>query len=744
MATSNGVNKKFVSFVFIGLVVLAMLTPFMVFKDLLFPFVTSKAFYLRILVELALPFYLYLFLRYPQYRPSFKNPLTISILAFLLFNLIAGIFGVNPLRSIWGNFERMGGVFYLGHLTLLYFYILMIGQMNARYLRLFLQILVGIGVALSLDGVMVQLTRNHFLLNDPSYPRVSGTFGNPIFIASFLVIPMFLAAFFAVSEEALWKKIMYWVFVVLQAWVIFLSETRGSVVGLGIGIFMAAVLYVALNPVKKIKIWGGSAVLIFGVVIALLFSFHSYLPQGGLLHRVFNLKDSNTEARLVQWGVALKGYKDNPILGVGPENYYFISNKYYNPAIYQYDPSWFDKPHNYLIEVLVTGGIFSFIAYAGLFVFSLWALWAALRGQILLLSEFCLLVCGLIVYQVQNLFVFDTVGASMAFFIYVGFMGYLWHEAYTAAAPSKNKKSGLDPLFCNVAFGVSAALILYAVYLGNITGMQVAKDVNYGYAYAGVDPQIAKSYFEKGLNSPFDFDPVQFASKYADTAVNLASNPGSQSPDFVKQYLQDAITAEQGTVARVSTDPTAWQELSNLYLTQSIINKTALDPAAERAALQALSLAPKRPEPTVMLARIYVDENNFSGAENLLNGLVADIPQDIDAKFQLAIIYAYGGETDKALEMGQAILASGFLPAQAGQIDWMAQAYEKKGDFAQAAGIYEIAVKVEPGNLQDQWALAQDYAKIGKNDQAKAIAKTLITQDPKDAQAFQSFINSLK
>ena len=156
---------------------------------------------------------------------------------------------------------------------------------------------------------------------------------------------------------------MYWVFVLLQAWVIFLSETRGAVVGLGVGIFIAAVLYVVLNPVKKVKIWGGSAVVAFGLVVGMLFVFHSSLPQNSLLHRVFNLKDTNTEARIIQWGVALKGYKDHPLLGVGPENYYFLSNKYYNPEIYQYDPSWFDKPHNYLIEVLVTSGIFGFAAY---------------------------------------------------------------------------------------------------------------------------------------------------------------------------------------------------------------------------------------------------------------------------------------------------------------------------------------------------------------------------------------------
>jgi O-antigen ligase len=738
-------NKKIVSFVFVSLVIVTLLTPFWVFKDLLFPFVTSKAFYLRILVELTLPFYLYLFLRYPQYRPSFKNPVSISILAFFLFNLISGFFGVNPLRSIWGNFERMGGVFYLAHLSLLYFYLVMIGQMNSKYFRLLLQFLVGLGVALSLDGVMVLLTHNNFILNDPSYPRVSGFFGNPIFIASFMVIPMFLAAFFAVTAELTWKKVIYWAAVLLQAWVIFLSETRGAVVALGIGIFVASVLYVALNPVKRIRIWGSSVVVLFGVIVALLFTFHSSLPQGGMLHRVFNLKDTNTEARLVQWGIALRGYKDHPILGVGPEDYYFISNKYYNPQIYQYDPSWFDKPHNYLIEVLVETGILGFAAYLGIQVFSLWALWSAFRKNILLLPEFCLLVCGLIVYQIQNLFVFDTVGASMAFFIYIGLMGYLWHEAHVSDSAAKNKKTGLDPLFSGVAFGLAGVVVLYVIYLGNITGMQVAKDINYGYAYTNVNPQIAKGYFEKGENSSFDFDPIQLASKYADFASTIASNPPQGTTnDFIKQNLQDAIDAEKDAINRVSNDPTAWQSLSNLYLSQAIFNKTAIDPNAAIAAQTAEDLAPKRPEPEEMMARLDLSQNNLADAQTIYEKIVNDIPKDYDAKLQLAVIYYYNNQEDKAAQIAQQVLATGYRPASARQIDWLGALYDKQNNFALGATIYQMAVQIEPNNLQDLWSLAQDDAKIGKKDEAISIAQSLITKDPADASHFQDFINSLK
>ena len=56
-------NGKWVVVVFALLAGLALLTPFWVFKDLLFPYITSKAYFLRITVELALPFYVYLVLR---------------------------------------------------------------------------------------------------------------------------------------------------------------------------------------------------------------------------------------------------------------------------------------------------------------------------------------------------------------------------------------------------------------------------------------------------------------------------------------------------------------------------------------------------------------------------------------------------------------------------------------------------------------------------------------------------------
>jgi O-antigen ligase/cytochrome c-type biogenesis protein CcmH/NrfG len=746
MAVSSGVqNKKFVIFVFIGLVILALLTPFWVFRDLLFPFVTSKAFYLRILVELALPFYVFLLLRFPEVRPSFKNPLTISVTAFFLLNLLSGFFGVNVLRSIWGNYERMGGAFYLGHLVLLYFYVLMIGQINSRYFRLFLQFVVGIGAAVSLDAVMVRLTHNNFLLNDPSYPRVSGTFGNPIFIASFLVVPIFLAAFFAVSENVIWKKIYYWAAAALGVLVIFLSQTRGAVVGLGVGIFLAAVLYVILTPARKLKVWGGITIAVVAAAVMLLFVFHSSFPQGSLLHRVFNLDDSNTKSRLIEWGVALKGYKDHPLLGVGPENYYVIGNKYYNPAIFQYDPSWFDKPHNYLIEVLVTSGIFGFLAYLSILGFSLWALWAAFRKGILVLSEFCLLACGLVVYQIQNLTVFDTVGASMAFFAYIGFMGYLWHESYRAEKPAKKSSRGFADSTAYTLFGITALIMLYTLYVCNIVGMQTAAEINFGYAYLTASPALAKSFFDQAQSSLFNFDPIQSASKYSAFASAVAAAvPQTEPTDFIKQSFSAAASAEQSALAKVSNDPTGWQDLANLYLNQAVFNKTTLNPDALVAAQKSIVLAPLRPEGPLLLARLDLFQNNVPAAEALIAQVIGNIPEDNSARLELGLTYAENGQVDKGLAIAQSGLNNGYSPTDSGEIQWMADDYNKENNFSAAANIYAMLVKIDPGNLENLWLLAQMDAKIGQTQQAIQIAQSLIKSDPNDASHFQQFINSLQ
>src|SRR5438105_2929689 len=116
--------QKFFKIVFFVLVCLSVTAAFWVSREFLFPFVTTKAFFFRIAVELALPFYLYLLVTEPKLRPNLKNPLNIAMLVFVVINFASSFSGGSVNRSLWGNFERMGGAYYTAHLVALYFYVI--------------------------------------------------------------------------------------------------------------------------------------------------------------------------------------------------------------------------------------------------------------------------------------------------------------------------------------------------------------------------------------------------------------------------------------------------------------------------------------------------------------------------------------------------------------------------------------------------------------------------------------------
>ena len=92
-----------------GLTGLALLTPLLIDKGYLFPFISSKLFIFRILVELALFVYIILALRDPATRPG-KSKILYLAAAYLGAVLLAGLLGVNLYKSFWGTIERGDGL----------------------------------------------------------------------------------------------------------------------------------------------------------------------------------------------------------------------------------------------------------------------------------------------------------------------------------------------------------------------------------------------------------------------------------------------------------------------------------------------------------------------------------------------------------------------------------------------------------------------------------------------------------
>lgn len=735
--------KKYLLLVFFGLNFLSLLTPFWVFGQLQFPYITGKAFFFRIAMELALPCYLILLLTDRKLRPRLSLPLNLAVIVFLLVNFTSAFLGVNVARSLWGNFERMGGAYYLAHLVLLYFYVQLLGQAGGWYLKRFLQSFIGVALLVTLNGVSGWL-HGPILIQDPSLPdRASSTFGNPIFFASFLVVPMFLAAYFALSEENKNWRIFYWLAAAFQLLGIYISGTRGAVVGLLVGLFVAALAYSALTKNSKIRRRGLGLIAVFVVMFGGLFAFHSKLPAGSTLYRIVNLKDSNTEARLIQWKIALKGFKDRPMLGVGPENYYVIFDKYFNPELYKYDPSWFDKPHNFLIEVLVTNGVLGFIAYIAMFVFSLCILWKAFKSDVLSLAEACLLAGGMITYQVQNLFVFDTVSASVAFYAFLGLLSYILSE--TGEEKTVEEKSRLFSV--NLLLGLLGAGILasaYLVYLTNIQSIEAAKRTNFGYAYTSYDPKIAAQYFESALSVSFNLDPRETVNRYSDYAATLVNMSDwlNKQPDFVASQVDNALAEQKKITYQTKNDPLLWMRLCIDELNYAILHKTDIAPVQD-AINKTIALSPKRAEILQLQMQLDGYQKNWQDTLKVALKIVELNPYNPGPRWQLAMAYYLNGNKQEAVAAGDEALNMGFKFSQLQQFAWYIQYYEDKNDNAKVAPLLERAIELEPNEIGLYFDLAKVYANLGNYEKARVLAQQVAKSDPSRKSAVDKFLSEI-
>lgn len=741
-------GEKVIAVFFQAFVFLSLLSPLWVFKDLLFPFITSKAFSFRIFVELALPFYLYLLVARPSLRPSLRNPVVVAGLAFLVINFVSAFFGVNPTRGLWGNFERMGGAYYLAHLVLLSFYIILLSQMGGAYIKRMLYGALAVAAFITLNGISGWM-HGPIVVPDPSLPtRVSSTLGNPIFLGSFLILPMFLAAFFALQEETLWKKVLFWILVLLQFVGIVLSVTRGAVVGLAAGLFLGAVVYIVFSENRKVKIFSLEIVAVFLIAIAALFMFRQKLPQDKFYTRIFHLDDSTSQARLIQWRTALDGFKDAKLLGVGPENYYVIANKYYNPEIIKYDPSWFDKPHNYVLEVLVTTGALGFLAYMSLVIFVALAFYRAFKAGLLSALQMALLLAGFVSYFVQNLFVFDTIPASMMFYVFVGFSAFLWQEsAQVEGTPLKAKNIYTPDGFGWAVFLVSGVVVLYSVYATNYLPAKAAKDVNYGFAYAAVNPQKALDYFNAAKDSPFNFDLQDTAQRFSESINNIVQQQPGLGPDAQRQALNDATAFQKQVAEQINNDPVSWQKLAADYYILSFFAKTQLGPNAEQAAQKAVALAPYRLEPQYFLAQMYLQEGKTAEAQNLLEHISSTLPQTAytaSARWLLGGVYHAAGQDDRGVALINSLLKQGFAPQSSADVLWALDYYFAQKNYPAMKDLAEQSVKALPNDADLYLELAKAYAKTGQVQDAKDLLQKMLNSTPPNKQAVEDLLKTLK
>jgi O-antigen ligase len=192
----------------------------------------------------------------------------------------------------------------------------------------------------------------------------SGPISDPNSFAMFLAGAIPLALFFAFNAQQrrwLWKLAV----VVLVASIL-ATLSRGALAGFG-----AVVLWAVIS--RRISLPGVlAAAIAIGTVLAFAFLLFQPLIQERLVQKSI-IANKNVASREVFWSAAWHMSLDNPVVGVGPDRFGIVSEKYVRN-----DPIVLNNPavHNSYLEILAEDGPFALLLFFCLY----GSAWRAMRS----------------------------------------------------------------------------------------------------------------------------------------------------------------------------------------------------------------------------------------------------------------------------------------------------------------------------------------------------------------------------
>jgi len=295
-------------------------------------------------------------------------------------------------------------------------------------------------------------------LNLATQGRLSGLFGNPSYLASYLLFAIGFC-FVSIERKFFYNRfinILLWALSLFFAVTLFYTQTRGAYLGLVGAVFIFSLLsFLFLRKQnKRLAISGAIILLIGSISVGGLFVAKDtdFVKNSLILSRITEVTNfwelGSIRERILTWQIALEAFKDKPIFGYGPENFSVAFNKHYDFRIGRGE-SWFDRAHNQFIEPLATGGFVLFSFYIFLLISIFYTIFKISKKEKILSF---ILASIFLAYIIQGMFLFDTLPVYLGLFPFFAFVVY----AYRAGILEKEeiiKKENKSNLYLEKPFG---------------------------------------------------------------------------------------------------------------------------------------------------------------------------------------------------------------------------------------------------------------------------------------------------
>lgn len=398
-------------------------------------------------------------------KKYYKNPIVISLFFFILFILISIIPASDKYHALWGDVGRLEGFIGIFTLSLIFFYSLIIFEKKdwLWFSRL------------SLITIIILFSKALFQFCH-GVSRPDSFVGNPALLAGYFAISVFFSIYvFSNDNHKFWKYLS--ILALLASFVgIFLTQTRGAILGLVVGL-VCIILYTIWKG-KGVKLFRVSLrnlsifLLLLIVAFSLIFvstrhnKFWHGIPGLSRVAEISNT-DTTTQTRLILYRISLNSVNPrtnlkNFTFGWGQDNFILAYLHSFDPRQFAYESKDLDRAHNKLLDVLVMNGILGLIAYISIFFFSLFYLFKE--------KGFSITTAGLLfamtAYLSHLFFLFDNVDTYVSLFIMLSFIVY----NYSRNINIKDESNGVTDTI-TVAVSILISIILgYSLFTNFIPG----------------------------------------------------------------------------------------------------------------------------------------------------------------------------------------------------------------------------------------------------------------------------------
>jgi len=715
------------------LLVLSVFVPLVFYRHAFYPFVTTKAFAFRLLVEMSFVVFVVYFL-YVKKLVFNKSLIWWLFLVLTGTILVAGFFGVNSYNSFWSNMERSeGGLFWI-HLFV-YFSLLVLIFKNKNDFKIVFQA----SLLAASWAILFGFMQNYgwFGAVTTSGARMSSVLGNAAYFGSYMLMSVFLAFYLLVSDKNIYWRIFYFIFIICGSTALFMTQTRGAFLGLVGGVFLTALLVIFGSKNRKIKMISSVAIVLIVVFISSIFIFKEskIVTQSPTLGRISSIStnDYTAKTRLLAWGVATQGFVEKPLLGWGPDNYNQLFSRHFPPEIYRTSESriWFDKAHSVFFEYLATTGLVGIASYLGLLGLAVFVL---VKTKELLPIQKNIFIGLLAGYTFANMFVFDTIATYILFALVMAFIANLGFKPDEKDIIKLNSSAVIIILVLLLVLGYVGIKSNYDASISN-RKMLIAASYDAG----GMKVEAYGAYLD-ALKDNDNFTRFEIRWQFNDFVID--SYQGFDDAG-ASEMFDMAITEVRKSIAEDPNNIKHYYNLSQLYLRSHRFDSSRLD---ELIAMgdKMIEIGPTRAQTYYQIGEAYFRKDDFENSIIQYQKAVDLNYWVVDTHINVYVVAVFAGNEslEKQAEARILELQPDYFEREEVLLKFIPM-YKENNRIDRVISDLQKLIIINPMALEYHSSLAIVYAEMGENQKAEEAIRKFLDIDPNLEPQVNDFIEKL-